>query len=170
MLLDIAAPILISALIFFVFYRRIRRLFGRQKLSYPRVAIRIVFAGAIAVIFALMPTAPLVIRLLGVAAGLALALGSVIQTETERVDGDWYYQSNPVYGLIVVALLLGRIVSRFIGFGGFESFSGSGWADGAPSMNDPVRRVLLLSIVTFYAVYNIGILFRCRIRGSRQAN
>jgi len=110
---EILAPILIAAAIFLMLFRRIRRLFVRQKVSLPRFVLRIGLPGTIALLLIILPSSSLAVRALGVALGLLLALGNVLKTKMEYVDREWFFHPDPVIGILVVALLLGRLGYRY---------------------------------------------------------
>ena len=157
---DILIPIAISAAIFLLAYRRVRRQIGCQRLSLPRILIRLALSSLIGVFFIMLPTTSMIVRIAGVALGAALGLGSVLALKTERVDGERFYTPNPVFGLLVVALIIGRFAYRLVALGGISGMVRVGSAQGVESMGDPIGRLLLLAAVIYYVVFNLGILIR----------
>ena len=153
---EILVPILFAAAVFLMLFRRIRRLFVRQKVSIPRFVIRIGLPGTIALLLILLPSSTVQVRVYGVVLGLILALGNVLRTKMERVDQEWYFHPNPAVGVVVVALLVGRLSYRILTTQELT----------ATPVGDPSGRLLVLTLVTYFAAYHVGILGRARILGA----
>ena len=151
-------PALIACAIVVMLYRRIRRLFVRQKVSLPRFALRIGLPGVVALLLLLHPGSSVNIRALGVALGLVLALGNVLKTKMEFVDQEWFFHPDPVFGNVVMALLVGRLAYRFFATQDLT----------AASVGDPTGRLLVLTVATYFSAYHVGILGRRSIQGGEQ--
>ncbi len=140
---------------------RIRRLFGRHRLSVPRLLFRCLLLTSLVGVLFLLPSSSIAARVLGLILGVALGIVGVLTTKIERVGADLYYWPNPRIGLVVVALLLGRMAQRLLMAGNIASaVDGSRPITGIVS--DPWSRLLALAMLTYYAVYCAGILARSR--------
>lgn len=93
-------PIAIALLLLF----RVRRLFGRQRLSLPRLLIRCLLLTSLVGVLLVLPSSSIAARVLGMILGLALAIGGVLTAKLERVGTDLYYRPNSRLGLVIVAL------------------------------------------------------------------
>ncbi len=153
-------PVAIAAAVFFLLYRRIRRIVGRQKLSLPRLIFRITLFLGIVVLLGVLPSSSPLARALGGLLGLGLAIVSVVIARIEEVDGVWTYRTNPVIALVVVALLLGRLAYRFAVVRGFASSVVAASDGGTVQFGDPLGRGLLMMSFTYFATYYVGILIR----------
>jgi hypothetical protein len=167
-----AAPALTYAVlvpvVLFSIYRRLRRNFGRQPLRVGRIAFRVVLFALVALLLLgsglLMPRLGLggVAGLLG---GAALGLYGLHLTRFEAVPQGRFYTPNGVIGIALTALLLGRLLYRFLVLSPLMSA-------GAPGLQDPgamttfQRSPLTLAIagllVGYYLAYYAGLLHKAR--------
>ena len=159
---DNLVPLLVATLFAVLFYRRARRLFGRQRVRSKRFMFRIGIVGSIAALLIFLPWAPMWGHVLGPALGLALAGIGVATTRTEHEDGDWYYTPNRVLGLGILSLLVARIVYRFLAMGDIAG----GFRAGQLPTPSPTGKILVLIVLTYAAVYHAGILGRCSPRNA----
>ncbi|MET1024442.1 MAG: hypothetical protein ABWX87_09055 [Pseudoxanthomonas sp.] len=142
------APYLSMAAFAFIYYRRIRRSFGRQQWKPTRAVIRLsvlalAFSALVLASCFLPHVAP------GVAVGAVLGAGlgvfSLRHTQSEWTDGSGWYTPNPWIGGALSAVLLGRLAWR--------------WSQGAFSMgasaNGQNASPLTLGIAAALVVYSL---------------
>ncbi|GAB2493340.1 hypothetical protein GCM10027084_02750 [Pseudoxanthomonas sangjuensis] len=153
------APYLAMAGIAWVFYRRIRRNFGRQPWRHARTVARLVLV-AVASAFvclaaAFVPHVAVGIGL-GAAAGVALGLLSLRHTHAEWVDGGGFYTPNPWIGGALTALLVARLAWRWT-HGAFAGGAAQGMQQASP-----LTMSMAAALLAYSLVYNIGLLVRMR--------
>lgn len=156
-------PYLPMVAIAFLYYRRIRRSFGRQPWRPKRAVFRLCLLGLVVallafVAFALPKVAPGV--LLGALAGAGLGLLALRHTHTEWVDGQGWYTPNPWIGAGLMVLLLGRLAWRW---------SSGAFAAGAAtsgSQASPLTMGIGATLVV-YSLVHVGGLW-LRMRGLRE--
>ena len=157
-LLPSLMPVVAVVAIALLYYRRIRRQFGRQPWQAKRhgarlVLLTIVFLLLVASGFVL-PHAALAIAG-GILAGGVLGVVSIRLTQIESVDGLRWYTPNPWIGGALSLLLVARLVWRF----------GSGPLSGgtpAPQQASPLTLLFAATLVTFYLVSGGGLAWRMR--------
>lgn len=113
-------PYLSMAAIAFIYYRRIRRSFGRQPWKPVRSGVRagILLLAAAALAFGAYSLPQVAAGVaVGATLGAALGLFSLRHTHAEWIDGRGSYTPNPWIGGALMLVLLGRLAWR--------------WADGA---------------------------------------
>ncbi|MFC7520476.1 hypothetical protein ACFQS6_10465 [Xanthomonas populi] len=141
-------PYLSIAAIAFIYYRRIRRSFGRQQWkpvsSGVRTLVLLVATAALAyAVYGLPHVAPLVAA--GTLVGACLGALSLRYTHAEWVDGHGWYTPNPWIGSGLTLVLLGRLAWR--------------WADGAFSAGAAVAGLqasaLTLGIAAALVLYSL---------------
>ena len=159
---DILVPILIAVLVMGLLYRRFRRLFGIQKVSIVRFSIRIILAGVLAGLLILLPGVGILAKLIGVICGLVLAGLGLATTKSERRGKEWFYTPNTYIGIVIISLLLGRIGYRLWKFHDFSGFMGGDMASHPMLSGNPIGRILILTMLVYFAAYHIAILIRCR--------
>jgi hypothetical protein len=152
-------PLLFAAAIGWVYYRRIRRHFGRQPYQHKRALLRTgvlaaVLCGLIVMAIAL-PTVGLAI-VAGLLLGAALGVTALRHTRIEAVDGARWYTPNPWIGGALSLLLVGRLAWRW-GQGMFSQ----GGAQLAQNMS-PLTIGILAVLVAFYVVNGAGLAWRMR--------
>lgn len=114
---NVGFTLLFAALVLFSFYRRFRRLVGRQKLRTKRMIFRIVVLSVVCVVLLLSPfltTKGLVAAAVGAVVGMVLAFYAFGNTQFEAAPEGNYYTPNLYIGLTVSALFIGRLLYRFI--------------------------------------------------------
>lgn len=158
--------VIIVPLVALMIWRRISRNFGRQPIQRKRMIGRI---AVFAVIGALLMLAGLHdIRLAegllgGVAIGAALGFAGLRLTrfETDPVKGDCYVP-NPWIGAVLTALLLGRLVWRFMVLAPQTTTPAAAAPSGMdPSMGyqaSPLTLLMIGLLVGYYIVYFAGLL------------
>jgi len=110
-------PFLVSALLVFAIYRRLRRSFGRQLLRPGRMTVRIVLlgmAGCVLLPTALQSAQYLSAELAGAALGVGLAVWSAGRTRFLMHDGRLHYVPHTYTGIVVSLLFLGRLAFRAV--------------------------------------------------------
>jgi len=110
-------PFLVSALLVFAIYRRLRRSFGRQLLRPGRMTVRIVLlgvAGCTLLPMALRSSQYLWAELAGAALGVGLGVWSAERTRFLMHDGRLYYVPHTYTGIVVSLLFLGRLAFRAV--------------------------------------------------------
>jgi len=155
------APLITGVVLVWVLYRRLGRLFGRQALNATRLKVR---AGILCVVGALLLWAVgrdirLASALLaGVAAGIALGYLGLRHTQFEATAEGRFYTPHTYIGLLVTALVLGRVVFR-----NFTLYTSGEVAQ--PSQDpfaqfhqSPLTLVLFGLLIGYYVTFNVGVL------------
>lgn len=161
-------PLLIFALIAFSVYRRMRRTFGRQNVSAPRMWTRIVILTAVGALisYAAVRSASTLEALLGgVACGAALALLGLRHTQFDVTPEGHFYTPHTYIGLLVTGLFLGRLVYRYIvlfATGPAVSMQGPPANPLAAYQNNPWTAAIFGVLFTYYILYYLGILLKTR--------
>lgn len=152
-------PYLATAGIGWIYYRRIRRSFGRQTWQPKRTAFRSVFLAlaVVGLVFAavFMPHTGWGIAA-GAVAGIALGLLALRHTHAQIIDGKGYYTPNPWIGGILSLLLIGRLAWRW-SQGAF-----AGGAMQASQQASPLTLALAATLVAYFVTNNIGLMLRMR--------
>lgn len=153
-------PLLTTAGFGWLYYRRIRRQFGRQEYRPTRAMLRmVVLSIALLGLAVLAYVGPRVAW--GVAAGLLAGGGlgtlALRHTAVERADdGRCWYTPNPWIGAALSVLLLGRLAWRY-GSGALAN-------GGAQALRDisPLTLGIAGMLVAFYLANGIGLWRRMR--------
>jgi len=164
---NLLMPALMSPLLAFMVWRRVRRQFGRQPVRRGAMTTRVAVLVAVAGLLALTGLRDM--RLLeglagGLLGGIALGLIGLRLTRFERgADGRDLYLPNPWIGATVTALLVGRLAWRFLVLvpqaGGAGAMAGSG----APQLgNSPLTLLVVGLVVGYYVSYYAGLLVHHR--------
>lgn len=161
-------PWIFAALVAFMVYRRFRRNFGRQLLRPTRMSLRMVILLVLAA--ALAPAALrgrdyLFAEIAGAAAGVALALWGASRTRFVRDAERLFYIPHTYTGIAVSALVLGRIVYRWV-----ERYPTGGLpAAGNPSPGAPAEIVkapltagLFFVLIGYYVCYYGWLLWKSK--------
>ncbi|KRD34898.1 hypothetical protein ASE35_09225 [Lysobacter sp. Root916] len=145
-------PILATAGIGWIYYRRIRSQFGRQAYRPRRALVRltILSVAMLALIFgAVMLPHVWPGVLAGSLIGAAIGVFALRHTHVEPCMKDAYYTPNPWIGGALSLLLIGRLAWRWAG-GAFSS--------GMPtSQASPLTMAIAATLVGYYLVYGIGL-------------
>jgi hypothetical protein len=152
-------PVLVTAAFGWMYYRRIRSHFGRQRYRPHRLALRMGLL-ALALFGLLMTILGLPYAALPIAGGIVLggALGvlALRHTRIEAGEGERWFTPNPWIGGALSLLLIGRLAWR--------------WANGAPSGGmppamhnaSPLTLGIASTLVSYYLVHGIGLVWRMR--------
>ncbi|MCC4601847.1 hypothetical protein [Xanthomonas melonis] len=153
------APYLSMAAIVFVYYRRIRRSFGRQPWKPLATGIRatLLLIAAAALGFAVygLPQVRLGIAV-GALVGIGLGVLSLRYTPTEWVDGRGWYTPNPWIGAALMVVLAGRLAWRW---------ASGAFANGAAvagSQASPLTLGIAAALVLYALVHTAGLWWRLR--------
>ncbi|RXR05960.1 hypothetical protein [Pseudoxanthomonas composti] len=152
-------PYLSVAAIAFIYYRRIRRSFGRQPWQPVRAGLRLALLALVAGLLAfaaygLPGVAPGIA--LGALAGAALGAFSLRHTHAEWSDARGWYTPNPWIGAGLMVLLLARLAWRWAdgGFGGGGAMSGT--------QASPLTMGIAATLVVYSLVHVGGLWWRMR--------
>jgi hypothetical protein len=158
-ILPALVPYLATAGVGWIYYRRIRRSFGRQRWQPKRTMFRLAVL-SLAVVGLSFAAVFLPHTGWGVAAGMAA--GAVLgwlalrHTHVEIVDGKRYYTPNPWIGGALSLLLIGRLAWRW-NQGAF-----AGGAMQASQQASPLTLAVAAALVTYFVANNIGLMLRMR--------
>lgn len=185
----VITPILIAALVIWGFYRRARRFIGRQPLQPGRLWTRIgIFAilGAIMLLVSARDMDLAAAMLAGACGGVVLGLAGLKYTRFEVTPEGRFYTPHTYIGLIMLALLAGRLLYRFAmlyyGAHGFPSgvpgAAGPGsFAPGTPYgdpstyayqnpyayQRSPLTLAIFGGLIGYYISYYLGVLTKSKV-------
>ncbi|HEV2621425.1 MAG TPA: DUF1453 domain-containing protein [Frateuria sp.] len=164
---NLLMPALVSPLVAFMVWRRVRRQFGRQPVRHGlmmvRVAILTVVAG-LAWLAGLHDPRLLEGLAGGLLGGIALGLLGLRLTRFERsVDGRDLYLPNPWIGAAIAAVLVGRLAWRFLVLMPYAGATDSTMASTAPQLgNSPLTLLVVGLMIGYYVSYYLGLLVHHR--------
>jgi hypothetical protein len=147
-----------------MYYRRIRRQFGRQPWQPRRTMVRIAL---LSLVLASLVLAGIFVPHAGwaVTAGLAVGLGlgfyGVSLTSVDLVDGNRSYLPNPWIGGALSLLLIGRLAWRFLHGGFMQPQAGMGAS--------PLTLGFAATLIGYYLTYSIVLVVRMRRLAPQQA-
>jgi len=167
-------PYAIAVLAVLLVYRRLRRSFGRQRLSPVRLGLRIALLLVLGC--SLLPAtirtgALFAADVAGLLAGAALGVWGARRTRYERRDAQLYYVPHTISGVAVSLLLVGRLVYRLVSLYSINRAAGAigepgAGADtlrglGSPAMfHSPLTVGLLCVVIGYYVCYYGLVLFK----------
>jgi membrane associated rhomboid family serine protease len=152
-------PYLATAGIGWLYYRRIRRSFGRQLWQPKRTITRLVLVSLVAASLVcaavFLPHVGAGIAV-GAVLGAALGVFALKHTHAQATDGKRYYTPNPWIGGGLTLLLLGRLAWR--------------WSQGALTGSSaqmgqqvsPLTLGIAATLIAYSLVYSSGLLLRMR--------
>jgi hypothetical protein len=108
---------LLSAVLVWAIYRRVRRNFGPQPVNVGRMRFRIAvlaLVGALVLIASARNVELLGALIGGMACGLVLGYFGLLHTKIEVTPQGRFYTPHTYIGLFVTALFLGRVLFRFL--------------------------------------------------------
>ena len=157
-MLEILIPVLVAVSVVALLYRRVRRLFGKQRISTPRFALRILVSIGFSAFFFSQPGLGYGASMVGVGIGLLFAGVGVVTTRLEKDDENWYYVPNTYLGLFLVSLILGRLAYRLWEMRGLTiSLEDPETMDLAMS---PMGQALVMALLVYYGAYSGALLVR----------
>jgi len=152
-------PFVFTAGIGWIYYRRIRRQFGRQPYQHKRAMARTVLLSLVTcgllVAAVALPKVGLAI-VCGLGLGAMLGAAALRWTDIEASEGARWYTPNPWIGGALSLLLVGRLAWRW-GQGAFSQ----GGAQVAANAS-PLTMGLMATLVAFYVVNGAGLAWRMR--------
>jgi hypothetical protein len=163
----LVTPYLITALVLWALYRRLRRSFGRQRVREPLMWLRIGILTAVAVLATVGMTHD--IRLLaaliaGVAGGAALGYVGLRYTRFEVTADGRFYTPHAYIGVAVTVLFVGRLLYRFLAvYDGTLPAAAAGSGFAAAYQGSPFTLAVFGALVGYYVLYYLGVLQRTRI-------
>jgi hypothetical protein len=160
-----ALPTLVLApLVGFLLYRRLKRTFGRQPLAPRRMIFRIALLSIICVVLLVSSSLPsaLLAASSGLAVGVVLALVGLRHTTFEVTTEGRFYTPNKWLGLIVTALLFGRLAARLLTISERAAAVQAGGHGFDASQPTPLTLGLLYLMAAYYVAYYVGVLRKAR--------
>ncbi|MBS0591049.1 MAG: DUF1453 domain-containing protein [Proteobacteria bacterium] len=160
------APLLTTALVLWVVYRRIRRNIGRQPVQPGRMKFRIGMLGVVGALISMgvVQEGPLIGAMLaGVAGGAGLGWIGLRETKFEAIGRDAFYTPHLYIGLFVSGLLLARLAYRFLAV--YPSIHAAVQADQNPFgayQKSPLTLAVFGVVIGYYVFYYAGVLRRSR--------
>lgn len=159
----VLVPAVISSLVVWRVYRRVRRNIGRQPFQPRRLWVRIGIFGLISVLLAGLSLEQIRV-LLGLAAGLVpgmvLAWFGLRLTRFEVTVEGRFYTPNLYVGLVLSLLMVGRLVYRLTLLYGPSRTAGQ--PAPAQFMQSPLTMFIFGLMAGYYIVYYLGVLVQCR--------
>jgi hypothetical protein len=166
--------VVVTALIAWSVYRRVRRTLHWQPLVKRRLVVRgsvFIVIGMLLLVSTLYHPATAWWDAAGVAAGAALAWLALRNTRYERRDDGWYYRPHGAIGALVILLFLARIAYRLAAAaalwngqgkaaGGLVPAGGAHASAAAASTVDPWTAGAMFILVAYYAVYYLAMAWR----------
>ncbi len=153
------APYLSMAAIAFLYYRRIRRTFGRQPWKPVRSGIR---QGVMALLGAALVSAAIFLPgvlpgiVTGAVVGIGLGVLALRHTHTEWADGQGWSTTNSWIGAALTVVLLGRLAWR-VGSGALATGDGAAGFQGSP-----LTFGIAAALVVYSLLHTGGIWWRLR--------
>jgi len=148
-------------LIALLYYRRFRRLFGRQPVREGRMISRIVIlalVGAVFLAFSVRNPLALAADASGLLVGIALGWWGLRLTRFENQPDGMHYIPHSWFGIGISALLAGRLIYRFMAFSPAMPQAAQGSAPFAMYQRSPLTLALFGLLVGYYVCYYIGVL------------
>jgi len=155
-------PTLLTALVLWAIYRRVRRNVGRQRIEPGRMKFRIgvlTAVGALIALVALRDWYLLGAMLAGIAAGVLLGWIGLRETKFEASDQGRFYTPHLYIGLFVSGLLIARVAYRFLAV--YPSMHAAAQTDQNPFaayQKSPLTLAILGVVIGYYVFYYAGVL------------
>lgn len=163
-LTKLAVSLLITLVVGFLLYRRVRANLGRQRLRATILVLRIIlFVLACGVVLASPATTRtgLAYAVTGALLGAGLSAYALRHTKFEITPEGKFYTPHLYIGLAVTGLLLARVAYRFMLIGQNMAPMAERGALAA-SFNNPLTMGMLFLTIGYYLCYFIGILANAR--------
>ncbi|MGH8378284.1 MAG: DUF1453 domain-containing protein [Gammaproteobacteria bacterium] len=170
---NIGYTILIAALVLFFLYRRFRRNFGRQPLRPKRMITRIVILAIVCLLLLASPFRSVMsfaAAALGAIIGIGLAFYATAHTKFETTPQGRFYRPHTYIGMAVTALLIGRLIYRFIVVypmlhGAVQQASHTAQMQANPFaayQRSPLTLGIYFILAGYYICYYAGVLIKSR--------
>jgi len=159
-------PILLTALVCWAIYRRVRRSFGPQPVRVGRMQLRVALltvVGALLLLASARDGELLGALIGGVACGLALGYIGLRHTRIEVTPQGRFYTPHTYIGLFVTALFLSRLIFRLLTV--HMSANAAGQADSNPFnvyQRSPLTIAIFGVLLGYYEFYILGVLKKSR--------
>lgn len=162
----LVTPYLLAAVIVWGLYRRMRRSFGRQRVSDGRMWIRVGVLSALAVLIGagIARDGDVLGALVGgIACGALLGYLGLRYTKFEVTAAGRFYTPHAYIGLAVTALFVGRLLYRFLAlYNGALPSAAAGQSLAAIYRHSPFTLAVFGVLVGYYVLYYVGVLQRTR--------
>ncbi|MET0229378.1 MAG: DUF1453 domain-containing protein [Rhodanobacteraceae bacterium] len=153
-----------AALILFALYRRFRGVFGRQPLRPAKLKSRIAVLAVVALLFgfrALHSPAMVGAGVAGLALGAAFAWWGLKLTRFDMMPGGVFYTPNAYLGAALAAVLVGRVVYRFVAlYPALQTAKAETGSAFAGYTSSPLTFALFALVIGYYIVYCAGLITR----------
>jgi hypothetical protein len=157
---------LMTGLVVWIVYRRVRRNFGRQRLDARRLYVRTAILSGIGALM-LMASArnPELLGALvaGTACGSVLGFFGFRHTTFEVTPQGRYYTPHTNFGLLITGLLLGRLLYRFVTV--YQDALATVQPAQSPLASlqrSPLTLAIFGLLIGYYLVFNVGVLRKGR--------
>ena len=160
--MDWIIPLAAAALVMFVLFRRVRRLFTRQRYSVTRIGLRLALIGGICVmLFLILSVAKGWVPAAGLGIGTVVGLFGMLLTRFDSTDDELHYTPNAYVGVAVLSLLLARLVYRFSQLENLSELTHPEAGNGFKGLSaSPLTVGILFVILGFYLSYYAAVLVR----------
>ena len=160
--------IVFSALVMLVLYRRARRLLFRQRVSLPRLVLRLVLIGTACAMLLVVSMARGFLPAVGLVVGAGVGVLGLTLTRFESVDGEVYYTPNTYVAVGVLSLFVGRLIYRVIRIAALGEVAASGFEAGHGPPFSAVRGSamtlgIMFVLLGYYLSYYTAVLIRGRM-------
>jgi hypothetical protein len=163
-------PALLVPLIGYRLYRRFRSNFGQQPIQTNRMIVRIVLFSVLGTIFLVAavsaPTA-LAPALGGLALGATVGVVGLRLTRFDIGPDGNFYTPNAYIGATVTALLVARLVYRFVAVAPNVQMAAQNGPPANPLASyqqNPLTSAILMLTIGYYIVYFAGVLLKARAK------
>jgi hypothetical protein len=163
--LHLISPIVFAALVAWGIYRRMRRTFGRQTIDLKRIQFRIAFlalVGVLAAINIVHDARTLGGLIGGIACGAALAHVGLRHTKFETTAEGSFYTPHTYIGVVVAALLLGRLLYRIFLFNAPHGMAAANQSLAVVYQNSPLTAGTFGALISYYVLYYVGVIVKSR--------
>jgi len=163
----LVTPYLVAALVIWGLYRRMRRSFGRQRVTEGRMWLRIgiftVLTVLITVGIAAHDLKVLAGLVAGIACGAVLGYVGLRHTRFEVTSEGRFYTPHTYMGLAVTILFVGRLLYRYLSVYDGALPAGAGAGGIAAYQANPFTLAVFGVLVGYYVLYYLGVLQRTRV-------
>jgi hypothetical protein len=164
--MKLITPILLAGFVVMMMYRRVRRTIGRQQVSPVRMQWRIGLLGVVGAMLLLGALRDMNLfgaMIAGIAGGVALGWFGLRHTKFESTAQGHFYTPHTYIGLFVSALLIARVLYRFVVvYPAAQSAAHAGANPFDAYQKSPLTLAILGVVVGYYVAYYIGVLIKSR--------